>query len=121
MRRRECKAKSVAAVVVANRSDGIPKKFQLAGHTIEVRTVPRGKWRHGKDCIGIWLPEKNRIEIISTVKGSARQQVWAHEAIHAILDVAGYGPIPKTDDLSRDEQFVDRLGHLLQQMLTTME
>lgn len=103
------------------RSDGIPKKFQLAGHTIEVRTVPRGKWRHGKDCIGIWLPEKNRIEIISTVKGSARQQVWAHEAIHAILDVAGYGPIPKTEDLSRDEQFVDRLGHLLQQMLTTME
>jgi hypothetical protein len=32
-----------------------------------------------------------------------------------MLDIAGH------DDLSRDEQFVDRLGHLLQQMLTTME
>jgi len=102
-------------------SDGIPKKFQLAGQTIEVRTVPRGKWRHGKDCVGIWLPDKNRIEIIGSIKGSARQQVWAHEAIHAMLDVAGYGPMPATKDLSRDEQFVDRLGHLLQQMLTTME
>jgi hypothetical protein len=32
-----------------------------------------------------------------------------------LLDVAGH------DDLSRQEQLVDRLGHLLQQMLTTME
>lgn len=103
------------------RDDGIPKKFQLAGHTIEVRAVPPRKWKHGKGCVGIWQPDKNLIEIISTVKGSARQQVWAHEAIHAMLDIAGYGPLPKTEDLSRDEQFVDRLGHLLQQMLTTME
>jgi hypothetical protein len=121
MRRPKRAVEGVAEVGIPVRDDGIPKKFQLAGHTIEVRTVPRGKWRHGKDCIGIWLPEKNRIEIISSVKGSARQQVWAHEAIHAMLDIAGYGPIPKTEDLSRDEQFVDRLGHLLQQMLTTME
>jgi hypothetical protein len=48
------------------------------------------------------------------VRGSNRQQVWCHEAIHAILDIAGH------DDLSRDEQLVDRLGHLLQQMLVTM-
>jgi hypothetical protein len=31
------------------------------------------------------------------------------------LDVAGH------EDLSRQEALVDRLGHLLQQMLTTME
>jgi hypothetical protein len=41
--------------------------------------------------------------------------VWAHEAIHAMLEIGGH------DDLSQDEQLVDRLGHLLQQMLTTME
>lgn len=97
------------------RTDGIPKKFQLAGHTIEVRTVPRSKWRHGKNCVGIWLPDVYRIEVISSLRGSARQQVFTHELIHALLDVAGH------DDLSRNEQLVDRLGHLLQQAMTTME
>lgn len=123
MRHRKRTAASAAAVepAVEPRSDGIPGKFQLAGHTIEVRIVTPRKWKHGKGAIGIWMPEHNRIEILSTCKGSNRQQVWAHEAIHAMLDVAGYGPLPATKDLSRDEQFVDRLGHLLQQMLTTME
>lgn len=97
------------------RSDGIPSQFQLAGHTIKVRVVPPSKWRHGKDCVGIWLPDTYRIDIISSLKGTLRQQTFCHEAIHAILDVSGH------DDLSRDEQFVDRLGHLLQQMLSSME
>jgi hypothetical protein len=38
-----------------------------------------------------------------------------HEATHAILDTAGYY------ELSEDEALVDRISHLLQQMLTTME
>jgi hypothetical protein len=96
------------------RADGIPSTFQLAGHTIEVRIVTPRKWRHGKSCVGIWLPEHYRIEIISSVRGSNRQQILCHEALHAILDIAGY------DELSRQEQFVDVCGHLLQQMLTTM-
>lgn len=95
------------------RSDGIPKSFQLAGHTIEVRSVPSKKWKHGKDCVGIWLPEHYRIEIRSHLRGSNRQQVFTHELIHAMLDIAGH------DDLSRDEQLVDRLGHLLQQAMVT--
>lgn len=118
MRRRERKAASTSVVGAAqpvSRADGIPKAFQLAGHRIEVATITPRKWKHGKDCVGIWMPDKYRIEILSTCKGSHRQQVWAHEAIHAMLDIAGH------DDLSRDEKFVDRLGHLLQQMLTTME
>ena len=100
---------------MSQRKDGIPKSFQLAGHTIVVATVTPRKWKHGKNCVGIWLPEQYRIEILSTCKGSHRQQVWAHEAIHAILDVAGY------EDLSRDEKLVDICGHLLQQMLMTIE
>jgi hypothetical protein len=95
------------------RADGIPKSFQLAGHTIEVRSVPSQKWKHGKDCVGIWLPEHYRIEIRSNLRGSNRQQVFTHELIHAMLDIAGH------DDLSRDEQLVDRLGHLLQQAMVT--
>ena len=97
------------------RSDGIPKTFQLLGHTITVKIVPPSKWKHGKGCVGIWFPDDYRIEILSTAKGSYRQQVWAHEVVHAMLDLAGY------ENLSHDEQLVDRLGHLLQQMLTTME
>jgi hypothetical protein len=97
------------------RSDGIPSQFQLLGHTIKVRVVSPSRWRHGKDTVGIWLPEQYRIDIVSTVKGSHRQQTWAHEAMHAMLDLGGY------EALSTDEVLVDRLGHLLQQMLTTME
>jgi len=97
------------------RQDGIPERFQLAGHTINVKVIPPSKWRHGKNCVGMWLPDKYEIHIVSSCKGTNRQQVWAHEATHAMLDIAGH------PDLSCDEQFVDRIGHLLQQMLTTME
>lgn len=97
------------------RTDGIPKQFQLFNHTIVVKIVTPKKWKHGKNNVGIWIPDKYRIEIISSVKGSNRQQIWAHEAIHAILDLAGY------ENLSYDEVLVDRLAHLLAQMLTTME
>jgi len=95
--------------------DGIPKQFQLAGHTITVVNVTPRKWKHGKDCIGMWMPDQYRIEIMSTLKGTNRQQVFLHEAVHAILDVAGYY------ELSADEALVDRVSHLMQQMLTTME
>jgi hypothetical protein len=95
--------------------DGIPKQFKLAGHTIEIVNVPAKKWKHGKDCVGMWMPDQYRIEIIGTLKGTNRQQVFLHEAVHAILDVAGYY------ELSEDEALVDRVSHLLQQMLTTME
>lgn len=97
------------------RSDGIPKIFQLAGHTIHVVNIPKRKWKHGPDCIGMWLPDEYRIELLSSLKGTNRQQVFLHEATHAILDTAGYY------ELSEDEALVDRISHLLQQMLTTME
>ena len=95
--------------------DGIPKQFKLAGHTIRIANIPAKKWKHGKDCVGMWMPDQYRIEIIGTLKGTNRQQVFLHEAVHAILDVAGYY------ELSEDEALVDRVSHLLQQMLTTME
>jgi len=97
------------------RKDGVPRRFQLAGHTIKVVTVPAKRWKHGKNYIGIWIPDQYRIELISTIKGTHRQQTFAHEVIHAMLDIAGH------EELSRKEPLVDRLGHLLQQMLTTME
>lgn len=97
------------------RKDGIPKSFQLAGHTINVVNIPKRRWKHGDDSVGMWLPEQNRIELLTSLKGTNRQQVFLHEATHAILDIAGYYK------LSEDEALVDRIAHLLQQMLTTME
>jgi hypothetical protein len=95
--------------------DGIPKKFSLAGHTINVVNVPRSKWKHGKDCVGMWLPDQYKIELLGSLRGTNRQQVFLHEAVHAILDVAGYY------DMSSDEALVDRVSHLLHHMLVSME
>jgi len=94
---------------------GIPKAFQLAGHTVTVRSVPAKRWPHGEETVGIWLPGDYRIEIVGSARGTNRQQIFCHELVHAMLEVSGHS------DLSSDEAFVDRLGHLLQQVLTTME
>lgn len=95
--------------------DGIPKLFSLAGHKIEVVNIPRSKWKNGKNCVGMWLPDKYRIELHGSLEGTNRQQVFLHEAVHAILDVAGYY------EMSEDEALVDRLSHLLHHMLVSME
>jgi|GEM_PF-1682221 len=96
-------------------SDGIPKAFSLAGHNVEIVNIPRKKWKHGEDCVGMWLPEQYRIELLASLKGTYRQQIFLHEAVHAILDVAGYY------ELSADEPLVDRVSHLLHHMLISME
>lgn len=93
---------------------GIPKQFQLAGHTVKVRIVPAKRWKH-KNSVGIFNPDKYTIEISASVTGSSRQQVLCHEIFHALFYVAGQ------DKLYEDEELVDRLGHLLQQVLTTFE
>lgn len=97
------------------RPDGIPKSFQLAGHKITVVTVPKSKWKY-KHAVALWMPNEHRIEINAALKGTARQQAFMHEAFHAVLDVAGYG-----NTLSQDEEFVDRIAHLLQQMMCTFD
>jgi len=97
------------------RKDGIPRSFQLAGHTIKVRQVAATKWQHGADSVGIFLPDEYAIELHGSLKGTDRQQTFCHEFFHAMFIVAG------RDDLSDDEQLVDCLGHLLQQALTSFE
>lgn len=95
--------------------DGVPKQFNLAGHTVTVINIPKSKWKHGANTVGMWLPDMYRIELLSSLKGTNRQQVFMHEAVHAVLDVAGYY------QLSADEALVDRVSHLLHHMLVSME
>jgi len=95
--------------------DGIPRRFQLLGHTVTVRVVPPSKWRHGKGAVGTWEPNKYRIDVLAVQPESHRQQIFCHEFAHALLQLAG------RDDLSEDEKLVDQLGHLLQQALTTFD
>lgn len=99
----------------APREDGVPAKFQLAGHTITVVTIPKSRWKY-KNAVALWMPNECRIELHGALHGTARVQAFMHEATHALLDVAGY-----SNSLSTDEEFVDRLAHLLHQMFTTIE
>jgi hypothetical protein len=60
------------------------------------------------------IPDRLRIEILGGQPVTSLQQTFCHEWTHAMLDMMAH-------PLSRDEQFVDQLGHLLQQSLTTFE
>jgi len=100
---------------MARRNDGIPSSFMVAAHKIEVVTVPVKKWKHGKNCVGMYLPDQYRIEIIGSLKGSNRQQTFVHELLHCITDIAGY------HELCSDEVFNDSTAHLLAQALVTFE
>jgi hypothetical protein len=95
-------------------SSGIPKEFQLLAHTIKVRVIPRSKWRHGKNVVGMWMPDKLRIDLIADPIETQLQATFCHELCHALLDMMNH-------NLSRDEVFVDNLGALLQQALTTFK
>lgn len=91
---------------------GIPSSFQLHGHTIRVRVLPRSKWPHGKGVVGLWDPEKLRIDLLNNQIETQLQATFTHELVHALLDQMNH-------ELSHDEVFVDNLGALLQQALTT--
>lgn len=95
-------------------STGIPKSFQLLGHTITVRVMPRSKWRHGKNVVGMWIPDKLRIDLLADPIETQLQATFCHELTHALLDMMNH-------KLSNDEVFVDNLGALLQQALTTFK
>ena len=97
------------------REDGIPKSFKLGGHTIKVVNIPIKRWDYGEQVLAMWIPNDARIEMRGDLTGTHRQQVFLHEAVHAILDNCSYY------ELSGNEEFVDRVSTMLHQMLTTMK
>ena len=97
------------------RDYGIPKSFKLGGHTIKVVNVPLKRWEYGEQVLAMWIPSECKIQMRGDLEGTNRQQVFLHEACHAMLDTASYY------EMSQNEEFVDRLSTMLHQMLTTMK
>lgn len=95
------------------RTDGVPKRFDLAGYKIKVVTIPVKKWQYGEHILAMWVPAELKIEMRGDLEGSHRQQVFLHEAVHAIFDVAGHHAE------SENEALVDRTATFLHQMLST--
>lgn len=91
---------------------GIPKSFSVCGHNISVAILPKSRWKHGPNVLGIWLPDRLRIEIRADQPLSLISQTFVHEKVHCLLDMMN-------SKLSNDEAFVDNLASLLHHALTT--
>jgi len=93
---------------------GIPKSFSVCGHTISVAIIPKSRWKHGAKVLGIWLPDRLRIEIRSDQPLTLIAQTFVHEKVHCLLDLMN-------SKLSHDEVFVDNFATLLHNSLTTYQ
>jgi hypothetical protein len=89
----------------------IPSTFPILGQLITVKVVPLEEWKHGAECVGMWTPAANLIELRGDYTGSKREQVFFHELIHALLDSISHR-------LSENEVFVDQLASVLHQALS---
>jgi hypothetical protein len=94
----------------------IPSRFSILGQTIRVVFVEDLADTH--EMAGRWRPTLNLIELQPPdqfySEDYVNQTFW-HEAIHAALDILGY------EDLSKDEEFVDRMGQAVYQIIKTSE
>ena len=90
----------------------IPKQFKLLGHTITVDVIRKSEWPY-TDCIGIFIPDENKIQVLKQQPAQTHHAYW-HEVCHAALFMMNH-------KLYANEQFVDQLGGLLAQLAATAE
>lgn len=94
----------------------IPKKFQLAGQTINVYKV-ENITKQTEDVDGMAFYCKNKIEIKDD-KDSTDQYmelVFWHEYFHHLLNTMG------EKELRSNEKFIDLIANLQMQAIRTME
>lgn len=92
----------------------VPKQFDLFGQRITVEVRSDFEKEHG--CYGKWHPAQNKIILQAADDNHAADvvlQTFWHEAVHAALDVLGYG------DWSENETVVEQLGQVIYQILKT--
>lgn len=105
----------------------IPKRFKLLGHTIEV--VERYDLLQEREWSGAADYPKCRIELLPQSRTYQQaetkiEQCFCHELSHFLLYFAGGAvnhDLKSAGYVHKNEEFVDLLGHLLHQALTTME
>jgi len=90
----------------------IPRRFHLHGHEVTVRIIPRTRWPHSMDTVGMWTPDRHRIDLRGDLGNTELQQAFCHEWTHALLCEMNH-------PLNHDEIFVDNLASLLHQSSTT--
>jgi len=93
---------------------GIPRRFRVHGHAVTVRIVPLSKWRHSKDAVGIYDPNRHRINLRGDQGDTELGQTFCHELVHCLLSEMNH-------PLNDDERFVDGCGSLLHQALTSFD
>lgn len=93
---------------------GIPRTFKLHGHLVTVRILQPSRWPHTKAAVGIYDPNLHRIDLRGNLGDTELQQTFCHELVHCLLDSFNH-------KLSYDEVFVDNLGSVLAQALSTFD
>lgn len=103
----------------------IPKRFKLFGATVDVVDNPKLQWERGWS--GSASYDKHKIELVPIsdsfeVSRASYEQTFCHELSHFLCYYAGGVINSKIGGyLHQDEEFVDLLGVLLHQAITTME
>lgn len=104
----------------------IPKRFKILGHSIEVAENKR--LAHERNWNGAACYEECRIELLPKseqhpLSETKTEQVFCHELSHFLLYYAGAAINHQLDGkyAHQNEEFVDLIGSLLHQVLTTME
>ena len=92
----------------------IPKTFELLGNTVCI--ITSGPFTYeGKDVHGTWDSKTNTIQIDVEYQEDMVGSTLCHEIIHAILDRTG------NEELNADEDFVERMGQAMWQIVKTVE
>jgi len=105
----------------------LPKRFQLMGRKIEV--VERVDLLQDRDWTGAAVYSQDKIELLPTSEiyvrsQAAVEQTFFHELVHHLLYHAGGAinhDLKSGGYLHKNEEFVDLLGSLLHQAVTSAE
>ena len=91
----------------------IPKAFSLMGQRITVHVIHPRDWPHGEDCLGIFEPSHNRIDIVKQPRAQLFVVFW-HEVYHAMYFALSH-------KLYSNEQHIDQMAGLQFQIQETAE
>lgn len=82
----------------------------MLGHTVTVEVIPKKQWPYS-DCVGIFIPESNKIQVLKQKPDQTLHNFW-HEKTHAALYFMNH-------KMYSNEAFVDQLAGLFAQAEST--